>query len=132
MSVPPVQIRNFSIIARRFFSLLVVCLLAHQARADFTFVHISDTHVGAGSNAEIDAALFKEISALNPAFVVNTGDVCETGTPEQYERFQEVARNLTCPQYIAPGNHDVRWNPLGKEGFERGAKSPLYQSWDYQ
>src|SRR5262249_5980586 len=72
------------------------------------------------------------ISKLGPAFVVNTGDVCETGTPEQYVRFQEVAKNLTCPQYIAPGNHDVRWNPMGKEGFTRGIGAPLYQSWEYQ
>ena len=34
--------------------------------------------------------------------------------------------------YAAPGNHDVRWNPRGKEGFVKGAHSPLYQSWDYQ
>src|SRR3989442_11537752 len=119
---------------RRLFVAALLFVLIQTARADFSFVHISDTHVGAGNNAEIDAELFKEISKLNPkpAFVVNTGDVCETGTPEQYERFQEICKNLTCPQYIAPGNHDVRWNPLGKEGFTRGAKAPLFQSWEYE
>ncbi|MBC8139611.1 MAG: PQQ-binding-like beta-propeller repeat protein, partial [Fibrella sp.] len=32
--------------------------------------------------------------------------------------------------YDAPGNHDARWNPLGKEGFTRGLGVPLYRSWD--
>src|SRR5438874_9396485 len=125
-------IQHLRVTMRQAIVAIVLALLIPAARADFSFVHISDTHVGAGDNAEIDAALYKEISKLKPAFVVNTGDVCETGTPEQYERFQEICKNLTCPQYVAPGNHDVRWNPLGKEGFTRGAKAPLYQSWDYE
>ena len=36
------------------------------------------------------------------------------------------------PALSAPGNHDVRWNPLGKEGFLLGTNGKLYQSWDYQ
>jgi len=120
---------------RYFLLTLVIAIAGVCARAaDFTFIHISDTHFGAGNNAEIDAAMFAEINKLNPkpAFVVNTGDICEKGTPEEYAQFQEAVKNLACPMYIAPGNHDVRWNPLGKEGFTTGAKSPLYQSWDYE
>jgi outer membrane protein assembly factor BamB len=119
---------------RSILAFLLVILLAGTARGDFRFVQISDIHVGAGNNAEIDAAMFREISRLTPApaFVVNTGDVCEKGTPEEYQRFQEICAELKCPQYIAPGNHDVRWNPLGKEGFTRGARAPLYQAWDHE
>ncbi len=113
--------------------------LALPVQADFTFIHMTDVHVGAtdapNSRTAIDASLFREISALNPkpAFVMNTGDVCEIGTDEEYAFHQKaVKENLTVPYYAAPGNHDVRWNPRGKEGYTLGTKQPLYQSWDYE
>jgi outer membrane protein assembly factor BamB/3',5'-cyclic AMP phosphodiesterase CpdA len=115
-------------------SLLV--LLAAPARADFSFVHITDTHFteadGPGSNAAKNAALYREISGLEPkpAFVVHTGDVCEIGTDAEYAVYRKVGKELTLPARVAPGNHDVRWNPRGKEGYEKGAESPRYQSWD--
>lgn len=127
--------------------LTLLTLLLPPARADFSFVHVTDTHITAtdatGSNADKVAALFREISAVNtspadgglpparPAFVINTGDVCEIGTDVEYAVYQKTLANLTIPHYDAPGNHDVRWNPRGKEGFVLGTKQPLYQSWDY-
>ena len=118
--------------------LMLLCGAPGAARADFSFVHFSDPHVGAsdkpGSNAAIDAELFREISALEPrpAFAIGTGDICEIGTPLEYEFHRKTLQNLQIPHYLAPGNHDVRWNPLGKEGFEKGTMQPLYQSWDFQ
>src|SRR5207253_10206477 len=37
---------------------------------------------------------------------------------------------LSIPFYAAPGNHDVRWAPLGKEAFERNFMR-VYQSFDH-
>ena len=113
-------------------------MTAPAARADFSFVHVTDTHVTAseadGSTAKNDAARFKEIAALSPApaFVINTGDVCEAGTPAEYAVYRKIRdENLgTLKTYVAPGNHDVRWNPTGKEGYTQGTGQPLYQSWD--
>lgn len=133
---------NFSFPHRRFPLLTLISLSAlwpiSPARADFSFVHITDTHVGAtdkpGSNADKDSELYREISNLKPqpAFTFSTGDVCEIGTPQEYEIHRKTLLNLSIPHYDAPGNHDVRWNPHGKEGYTVGAKQPLYQSWDYQ
>lgn len=119
--------------------LLFLAIPASGVRADFTFVHSTDTHVSAsdapGSNADKDAVLFREISALNPkpAFIVNTGDVCEIGTDAEYAIYKRVKeKSLSVPIYDAPGNHDVRWGPRGKEGFTLGTGQPLYRSWDHQ
>jgi outer membrane protein assembly factor BamB len=118
--------------------LLMVLLSMHSARADWSFVHITDNHVTAtdkaGSNADKDAAMYREISQLpsRPAFTIGTGDVCEIGTPEEYAIHQKSLQHLTIPHYDAPGNHDVRWNPHGKEGYQVGAKQPLFQSWDHE
>ena len=112
---------------------LIACVA--PARADFTFIHCSDVHVGAGENAETDKKMFREIQALDPkpAFVIATGDICETGTDAQYESYRDVLTNLgDVKMYAAPGNHDVRWNPRGKEGFVLGARAPMYRSWDYE
>ena len=121
---------------------LCVWLLASLAtlpvNADFVFVQTSDTHVGAvdapGTNAATCSALWDEISRLEPqpAFAINTGDVCEDGTDAEYACFRKVMSHLRIPHHDAPGNHDVRWNPRGKEGFTRGVAQPLYQSWDHE
>ena len=122
-------------------ALALAALLAGPASAlaDFTFVHASDTHVGASAeppgHAADDARLFAEIAALDPrpAFVVNTGDVAEIATPAEYETWRAIQPALGgVPIYSAPGNHDVRWNPLGKAGFVEGTGQPLYQSWDHE
>ena len=66
---------------------LALALFVSTARGEFTFIHVSDIHVGASipgggpPHADIDARLFREMAALDskPAFIVNTGDVCEIG-----------------------------------------------------
>lgn len=129
--------RIASAAAAALLALVSAALASQSARADFSFVHVTDTHVTASnandSPAARDAERFREISALTPkpAFVVATGDVCEIGTDAEYAVYRKVRdENLTLPMYAAPGNHDVRWNPRGKEGYVRGAGQPLYQSWD--
>lgn len=108
------------------------------AQADFSFVHLTDPHFTAsdkaGSNADKDSEIYREVSNLpsRPAFAVTTGDICETATPAEYGIYQQALQNLKIPHYAAPGNHDVRWNPLGKEGYVLGTRQPLYQSWDYE
>lgn len=113
--------------------------LASIARADFRFVHTSDPHVnakeGLGTNAGNDAERYKEISALDPkpAFVIQTGDIVEVGTVEEYDVYRRTYAHLDgVGRYDAPGNHDVRWNPIGKEGYVKGVGQPLYQSWDHE
>lgn len=113
----------------------IVLSLSTWARGDFTFIHCSDIHIGAGDNDKTDAKLFTEITQLSPkpVLVFNTGDVCEYGTDEQYELYRETLKSLgDVKMYPSPGNHDVRWNPRGKEGYTKGTNSPLYRSWDHE
>ncbi len=121
----------------RLLALLIGMLCATlPARADFSFVHITDTHVTAtdqpDSNADKNAVLLREINALRrkPAFAVLTGDVVEVGTDAEYGIYRKMRDILSIPLYAAPGNHDVRWNPRGKEGYTLGTQQPLYQSWN--
>src|SRR6478735_1192881 len=120
---------------RRLAVVAVLLLSTSLAWADFTFIHCSDIHVGAQNNKDIDAQMFREINGLTPrpAFVFATGDICENGTDAQYAEYREILKNLgDVKMYSSTGNHDVRWNPRGKEGYVKGTGQPLYQSWDYQ
>jgi len=106
--------------------------------APFTFVHASDPHFdtkeGPSSKADTNGQLYAEISALEPApaFVVTTGDIAEHGPDAEYALFRKtVDQHLTIRHFEAPGNHDVRWNPRGKEGYTDGVGQPLHQSWDH-
>lgn len=113
--------------------LLIACAstCAQQGPGPMTFIHITDTHLTASANTEPLADLVQRVNAMAPlpAFVVDTGDVTEAGRPEEFERFLQAMKPLAVPFYCAPGNHDVRWNPLGKEGFAK-AFGKLTQSFD--
>lgn len=118
---------------------LLALAVGPAARADFTFVHTTDTHVTGSeapdSPAAKDAVMFKEIAALSPkpAFILNTGDVTESGLEAEFAVYRKVREaNLPAdlPVFDAPGNHDCRWNPRGKEGFEKGTRQKLWQSFD--
>ena len=101
-------------------------------RAGFSFVHITDTHVpGAGSVAALKA-LAEDVNRRpsKPAFIVNSGDVTELGTEAEFAAYRDAVRDLEAPIFAVPGNHDVRWSPLGKQAFSRSC-GPLYRSFDH-
>ena len=99
----------------------------------FTFVRITDTHIGnAGTNVAANAAEVEKINLLTPRpeFVVNCGDLVDEGTADQYKVYQKTFAALAMPCYSIPGNHDVRWAPLGKESIQDAMHIPLFQSFD--
>lgn len=115
-------------------ALILLCLPAFavaQKDDSFRFVHVTDTHLTAAGNIEPLKKLVADLNAMpqKPAFVVDTGDVTEAGRPEEFARFRDGMSGLGVPFYCAPGNHDVRWSPLGKEAFTN-VFSKLYQSFD--
>ncbi|MBM3496545.1 MAG: hypothetical protein FJX72_19840, partial [Armatimonadetes bacterium] len=99
----------------------------------FTFVHITDTHIAAAARA---AELRRFVGALSapggPSFVINTGDVTELGTDAEFDTYSAAVSDPGAPPvYAIPGNHDVRWAPLGKEAFTRRC-GPLYRSFTHE
>ena len=106
-----------------------------KAPEPFTFLHITDTHQTANGSTEPLRRLVEEATRMEPrpAFVIATGDLTETGRPEEYRRFKEAISGLEAAGigfYAVPGSHDIRWCPEGKEAFAREF-GKLYQSFDY-
>src|SRR5271169_3101908 len=67
---------------------------AKAVDASFSFVQISDSHIGFSMPG-------------NPAFMFHTGDVAHTAQPQQFDdALQMIARSKLDVHY-APGEHDI-------------------------
>ena len=87
----------------------ILFLACVSAWGDFTFVQISDTHVGTGQaayNARY-AEVIRQINELKPAFVIHTGDALQIWSPENAALFKEISKSLIPPLHTIPGNHDI-------------------------
>lgn len=92
--------------------------------ADFTFVQISDSHIGFALPANPDvagtlSATVERINALpqRPAFVMHTGDVTHLAKAEQFDVAKNILGRLKAPVMAIPGEHDA----IGAEGVKRFA-----------
>jgi 3',5'-cyclic-AMP phosphodiesterase len=97
---------------------------AAAAGTDFTFVQISDSHIGFGLPANPDVlgtlnATVDRINALpqQPAFVMHTGDVTHLAKAEQFDAAKSALGRLKAPVMAIPGEHDA----IGAEGVKRFA-----------
>ena len=79
---------------------------------------ITDTHItppGTRFMGVVDtaSALAQAVTTLNrldpsPNFVVLTGDLVESGKPEEYAHLRSLLTPLRMPLFAIPGNHDAR------------------------
>jgi len=109
----------------------------------FSFVQISDTHIGFNGDANPDVlgtfheALAK-INALDPppAFVLHTGDLSHTQKPGSFDTVSESLKGLkTGRAFYVPGENDV-FADGGKEYLKRFGQDTVdgrgWHSFDYR
>jgi 3',5'-cyclic AMP phosphodiesterase CpdA len=70
-------------------------------------LHISDLHVGADEEPEVEGALRLLVETATPELIVATGDLTHRGRPAQHRRAAELLRGLGSPVLAVPGNHDI-------------------------
>lgn len=80
---------------------------------DLTFAQISDTHIGftGPANTNVDATVTAGIAQLNamatpPAFVIHTGDLTHTSTPDQFDKVKQMMSTVKSKVIYVPGEHD--------------------------
>ena len=93
---------------------------ASAAERTFSFVQISDSHIGFSrpENPDVLGTFAKTIADINalpqqPAFVVHTGDVTHLSKPAQFDAAKQVLSTLKAPLIVLPGEHDVIGSPQG-------------------
>jgi len=108
---------------------------AVAATGDFSFVQISDTHIGfkAEPNPDPAATLREALGRIGqmpsrPALLLHTGDVTHLAKPEQFDAADQIMRTAGLDTHYVPGEHDVL-NDEGKSFFERFAKESKTGGW---
>jgi 3',5'-cyclic AMP phosphodiesterase CpdA len=96
---------------------------AQAATGDFTFMQISDTHIGFKAPANPDpAATLKDalakVDGVKPAMLLHTGDVSHLTKPEEFDMAAELMKGAKMETHYVPGEHDTI-NDNGKSFFER-------------
>ena len=110
--------------------------------ADFSFIQISDTHVGfhQAANPDVLATFQQAVAHVNslgrtPGFVLHTGDVSHLSKPEQFDAAQQAFKGIKADKwFLTPGEHDTIGDD-GAEFFKRfggGVNGKGWYSFDYQ
>jgi 3',5'-cyclic AMP phosphodiesterase CpdA len=93
--------------------------LAAPMAHGFTFVQISDTHIGFDKEANPDpkATMSEAIAKIGklstpPAMVIHTGDVTHLSKPAEFDTAAQLMKGVKQDVHYIPGEHDV----IGDDG----------------
>ena len=110
--------------------------------ADFTFVQISDSHMGFNKPANTDVAgtlraTVDKINALpkTPDLILHTGDLTHLAKASEFDALEQNLKSLKQRQvFYVPGEHDVTGDDgkLYRERFGRGTMGSGWQSFDHK
>jgi 3',5'-cyclic-AMP phosphodiesterase len=108
---------------------------AASAADGFTFVQISDSHIGFNkeANPDTNATLQAAIDRIGklpkpPAMVLHTGDVTHLSKPEEFDTAAQLLKSVKQDIHYVPGEHDVIGDD-GKQFFERFAPNKKTGGW---
>lgn len=103
----------------------------------FSFGQISDTHIGfkAGAHPSAQdtmAAAVNRMGALDPSFLIHTGDVSHLSTAEQFVTAGDIMQGLKRDVHYVPGEHDTIGDggKLFFQHFGRGSGPGGWYSFD--
>lgn len=105
-------------------------------KADFSFVQISDSHIGFNkpANPDVVGTLQAAIDKINampnaPAFVLHTGDLSHLAQKEEFDTLDQSLKSIKTDRiFYVPGEHDML-NDNGKSYLERYGKGTRGQGW---
>jgi len=109
---------------------------------DFSFVQISDSHIGfdKAANTDVTGTLQTAIDKINalpvePDLMIHTGDLSHLSKPSEFDTLNQVLKGAKPKQiFYVPGEHDVSIDN-GKQFLERygkGTKGAGWQSFDHK
>jgi len=109
---------------------------ALAATSGFTFLQISDSHVGFDKAANPHAIdTLKEaidrIKAMpqKPSFMLHTGDITHLSKPAEFDNAAELIGGAGVQVHYVPGEHDIVDEGTGKAYLERYGKNTKGSGW---
>jgi len=102
----------------------------------FTFLQISDSHVGFDKPANPNALgtlqeAINKVKALQtkPAFMIHTGDITHLSKVKEFDDAQQIISQARLDTHYVPGEHDVIDEEPGHEYRERYGKNSKGAGW---
>ena len=102
--------------------------------SDFSFVQISDSHIGFNKpvNADVTGTLQAALAKIDaapsaPEFLIHTGDLTHSSKPEEFDLLSQVLGSRRQVFYV-PGEHDTSVDD-GKMYLERYGKNTQGNGW---
>jgi plastocyanin len=113
-----------------------------DASGGFTFVQISDSHIGfdKGANPDVTATFQAAIEKINtlpvePDLILHTGDLSHLSKPSQFDTLDQVLKGARRKQvFYVPGEHDVALDNGGLflERYGKGTQGGGWHSFDHK
>jgi len=115
---------------------------AEIAKGSFSFVQISDSHIGfnkEGINTDVAGTLKEAIARINalpdrPDFILHTGDLTHLATADEFDTLDQLLKSVKTQQiFYVPGEHDVTGDngKLYLERFGKNTKGSGWHSFDH-
>jgi 3',5'-cyclic AMP phosphodiesterase CpdA len=116
---------------------------AESAKGTFSFVQISDSHIGfnkEGINTDVAGTLKAAIERINalpepPDLILHTGDLTHLSAAEEFDTLGQLLKSAKTQQiFYVPGEHDVTGDngKLYLERFGRKTKGNGWYSFDHK
>jgi 3',5'-cyclic-AMP phosphodiesterase len=116
----------------------------HGSRGDFSFVQISDSHIGfnKGANPNVTGTLQRAIERINtapagakaPEFMIHTGDITQNSKVAEFDTAAQVIKSANVGEtFYVPGEHDfIDDGDQYKQRFGKGTQGNGYYSFDHK
>ena len=110
-------------------------------KSDFSFVQISDSHIGfnKAANTDVVGTLQAAISRINampvsPSFVLHTGDLSHLAQAEEFDTLDQALKAVKTDRiWYVPGEHDVLNGDTKTylDRYGKGTRGDGWYSFDY-
>jgi 3',5'-cyclic-AMP phosphodiesterase len=113
----------------------------HATTKPFSFVQLSDSHIGfKPPNADARATFREAIAKVKalptqPDFVIHTGDVSQLSRDDEFDDADQMLKELGLPVFFVPGEHDMLDPDGGKAflgRFGKGSRGSGWYSFDHR
>ena len=112
-----------------------------SGNTDFSFVQISDSHIGfnKAANTDVTATLQTALDKINgysgaTDFLIHTGDLTHSSKPAEFDTLEQVLTGAKRQVFYVPGEHDtsVDDGKLYLEQYGKGSKGNGWYSFDHK
>ena len=102
----------------------------------FSFLQISDSHIGFAKDPNPDArATFREAVAkikampAKPDFILHTGDITQLSKDQEFDDADQILKEAGLPVFHVPGEHDMLDEGTGAAYLARYGEGTLGDGW---